>query len=67
MSSRWVVGGTSSWRGGGRVIGFHSSQFIRSTARLNIVSENYENIAGPCDDPNGRRQSIAPISSVDLF
>ena len=31
-----------------------------------VVSENWENIAGPGDDPNGRRQSIVPISSVDF-
>ena len=65
MSKR-IVGGTLSWRGDGRVVGFHSSQFIRSTARSNVVSENCENIAGPGDDPNGRRQSIVLISSVNF-
>ena len=66
LSSKRVVGGTSLWRGGGRVVGIHSSQFIRSTARSNVVSDNCENIAGPGDDPKGRRQSIVPISSVDF-
>ena len=65
MSKR-IVGGTLSWRGDGRVVGFHSLQCIRSTARLNVVSENWENIAGPGDDPNRRRQSIVPISSVNF-
>ena len=60
------MGGTLSWRGGGSVVGFHRSQSIRSTAKLNVVSENWENIAGPGDDPNRRQQSSMPISSIDL-
>ena len=47
-------------------MGFYRSQFIRSTAKSNVVSDNCENIAGPGDDPNERRQSIVPISSVDF-
>ena len=40
---------------------------MRSTVKLNVVSENWENIAGPGEDPKGRRHNMVPISSSDFF
>ena len=40
---------------------------MRSTAKSNVVSENWENIAGPGEDPKGRRYNMVPISSSDFF
>ena len=67
LSSSLSVGETLLWRGGGSLCGSQMSQFMRSTAKSNVVTKNWENIAGHGEDPKARRHSMVPISSSGFF
>ena len=54
--------GTWSWSGGFSSSVFHSGHSIRSSARSNVVSENWEKKDGPGEDPKGSLVRIDPIS-----
>ena len=65
-SGRRAGWGTSSWRGGASLLGSQSSQFMRSSARSKVHSENWEKIAGAGEDPNGSLVSIDPTFWTDF-